>query len=222
VLLRCAHYQSMQFKQLFDDDRAVSPVIGVILMVAITVILAAVIGTFVLGLGDQVQQSQPTASFGFDQGTTDVTAYDSTATGDNETLTVTSVTITHESGDTIEANNLKVTVGGDAAYTAQGDADGDAGDAGAEEVGGTFSGDVSAGSSITIVAASDASGITTGGTSSDSHFTSDGTSTLDIDVDADTTNVDTGVSLSEGDTVRVIYDNPNSDKSSTLAKKEVQ
>ena len=36
------------------DDRAVSPVIGVILMVAITVILAAVIGTFVLGLGDQI------------------------------------------------------------------------------------------------------------------------------------------------------------------------
>jgi len=39
-----------------DDDDAVSPVIGVILMVAITVILAAVIGTFVLGLGDQVEQ----------------------------------------------------------------------------------------------------------------------------------------------------------------------
>jgi len=36
------------------EDRAVSPVIGVILMVAITVILAAVIGTFVLGLGDSV------------------------------------------------------------------------------------------------------------------------------------------------------------------------
>ncbi|WP_435118919.1 type IV pilin [Halolamina sp. C58] len=34
-----------------------SPVIGVILMVAITVILAAVIGTFVLGLGDSLQQA---------------------------------------------------------------------------------------------------------------------------------------------------------------------
>jgi flagellin-like protein len=41
----------MNFKQLFtDDEDAVSPVIGVILMVAITVILAAVIGTFVLGV----------------------------------------------------------------------------------------------------------------------------------------------------------------------------
>jgi archaeal flagellin N-terminal-like domain len=37
---------------LFDDDRGVSPVIGVILMVAITVILAAVIAAFVLDLGD--------------------------------------------------------------------------------------------------------------------------------------------------------------------------
>jgi flagellin-like protein len=34
-----------------EDDRGVSPVIGVILMVAITVILAAVIASFVLGLG---------------------------------------------------------------------------------------------------------------------------------------------------------------------------
>mgnify|MGYP006284982963 FL=1 len=52
----------MQIKQTLKDfvsgnDRAVSPVIGVILMVAITVILAAVIGTFVLGLGDSVQQN---------------------------------------------------------------------------------------------------------------------------------------------------------------------
>jgi len=44
--------------QLFpedESDRAVSPVIGVILMVAITVILAAVIGTFVLNLSGSVQ-----------------------------------------------------------------------------------------------------------------------------------------------------------------------
>lgn len=43
------------------DDRAVSPVIGVILMVAITVILAAVIGSFVLGIGSQ-QEAAPQAT----------------------------------------------------------------------------------------------------------------------------------------------------------------
>jgi flagellin-like protein len=38
-------------------DRGVSPVIGVILMTAITVIMAAVIGTFVLNLGGSVQEN---------------------------------------------------------------------------------------------------------------------------------------------------------------------
>jgi len=48
------------------SDAGVSPVIGVILMVAITVILAAVIGTFVLGLGDSVSQN-PQAGVTFEE-----------------------------------------------------------------------------------------------------------------------------------------------------------
>lgn len=39
------------------EERGVSPVIGVILMVAITVILAAVIASFVLGFGDSVSEN---------------------------------------------------------------------------------------------------------------------------------------------------------------------
>lgn len=38
------------------NERAVSPVIGVILMVAITVILASIVGTYVLGLQDLLQE----------------------------------------------------------------------------------------------------------------------------------------------------------------------
>jgi archaeal type IV pilus assembly protein PilA len=65
------------------EDRGVSPVIGVILMVAITVILAAVIGAFVLGLGDDLGNSAgPQASLSFDQ--------------DADTLTV-----NHNGGDTL-------------------------------------------------------------------------------------------------------------------------
>ncbi|MFD1685780.1 type IV pilin [Halobellus litoreus] len=82
----------MKLKQLFTDDSAVSPVIGVILMVAITVILAAVIGTFVLNLGQGINQSAPQASFGFD--------YDDAESN---------VTITHQTGDSIEANQLNTT-----------------------------------------------------------------------------------------------------------------
>ncbi len=54
----------MKITQLFEEDDAVSPVIGVILMVAITVILAAVIGAFVLDIGNQQEQTpQTTISF---------------------------------------------------------------------------------------------------------------------------------------------------------------
>ena len=56
----------MDLKTLIQDDDAVSPVIGVILMVAITVILAAVIATFVLGLGDSLSNTAPQASFSCD------------------------------------------------------------------------------------------------------------------------------------------------------------
>lgn len=43
--------QNMNINELLTDDRAVSPVVGVALLIAITVILAAVIGGVVLGLG---------------------------------------------------------------------------------------------------------------------------------------------------------------------------
>ncbi|MHC1630478.1 MAG: type IV pilin [Methanoculleaceae archaeon] len=43
------------------DEEAVSPVIGVILMVAITVILAAVIATFVFGMAGNIQSSKTVA-----------------------------------------------------------------------------------------------------------------------------------------------------------------
>jgi flagellin-like protein len=80
----------MQLKNLLTEDRAVSPVIGVILMVAITVILAAVIGTFVLGLGDQVSDNAPQASFSFDFNDSN------------------GVNITHEGGETLESGNIDV------------------------------------------------------------------------------------------------------------------
>lgn len=44
------------WKELAGSERGVSPVIGVVLMVAITVILAATIGAIVLGMGDTISQ----------------------------------------------------------------------------------------------------------------------------------------------------------------------
>ncbi len=42
-----------------------SPVIGVVMMVAITVILAAVVGTYVVGLGDTLSNRPHPTSLGF-------------------------------------------------------------------------------------------------------------------------------------------------------------
>ncbi|MFA4859865.1 type IV pilin [Methanoregula sp.] len=44
-----------------NNDEAVSPVIGVILMVAITVILAAVIAAFVFGMAGNIQSAKTVA-----------------------------------------------------------------------------------------------------------------------------------------------------------------
>jgi flagellin-like protein len=85
----------MKLKQFFTDDDAVSPVIGVILMVAITVILAAVIASFVLGLGDSTNTT-PSASFDSD--------YDATGS---------TLTLTHESGDTLQTSQVTTSISED-------------------------------------------------------------------------------------------------------------
>jgi len=92
-----AVHEIMKLQKLLhtpDDERAVSPVIGVILMVAITVILAAVIGTFVLGLGENVE-SAPQASLDFQ--------YNSSSSN---------VTMEHRGGDTLDPSNVEVRLNG--------------------------------------------------------------------------------------------------------------
>jgi flagellin-like protein len=92
----------MKLSTLFEDEDAVSPVIGVILMVAITVILAAVIASFVLGLGSNVN-SAPSASFSYD--------YDDGGDGvfsdSDDTLT-----ITHQGGEKLDASTVSVLIDG--------------------------------------------------------------------------------------------------------------
>jgi flagellin-like protein len=84
------------------EDRAVSPVIGVILMVAITVILAAVIGTFVLGLGDQLGQSTPQSSVSVSDSNADYVNDDGSA----QNFT----TLSHTGGDDIVVSDMQLIV----------------------------------------------------------------------------------------------------------------
>ena len=148
----------MNLKQFIDDDAAVSPVIGVILMVAITVILAAVIGTFVLGLGESVQTSpQVKMSFDYNQSGTQLT-------------------ITHDGGDSFEAENVRITGGGnDASWNAS---------LGTPDVN---SYKVQAGNTTTVG-------------------------------DSDVGWGETESAVNSSDTIRVVWQNPDTDKSATLAR----
>ncbi len=78
----------MELTRIGREDDAVSEVIGVILMVAITVILASVVAFVVLGVGEETETT-PTAKFTFE--------YDASG---NE------LEITHDSGETVRASNL--------------------------------------------------------------------------------------------------------------------
>jgi len=88
-------------KNTLDD--AVSPVVAVILMVAVTVILAAVIASFVLDLGSNVQ-ANPQAGVTFDQtenGLIDTTT-DSTDNPATQEYQVTVQTVSLENADSVQ------------------------------------------------------------------------------------------------------------------------
>jgi flagellin-like protein len=91
----------MRVRNLATDDEAVSSVIAVVLMVALTIVLAASVGVFVLGIGEEAtgQVETPTTKF--------ATEYASESGPHNDTLTV-----TVQGGSTVEAENLEVIVEG--------------------------------------------------------------------------------------------------------------
>ena len=99
-------------RSIVDDESGVSPVIGVILMVAVTVIIAAVIGSTALGLGDSVSESPPQASFEVEQ-IDDDEFEDGVG---NTRVFGPSVVITHSGGEDVETENIRVEVDGHPAY----------------------------------------------------------------------------------------------------------
>ena len=88
---------------LLTEEDAVSPVIGVILMVAVTVVLSAAIGAFVLDIGNAVTEQQPNAVIEFEVNTDGAPD---------------SVTLRHTGGDELATDALRVTVDGTVAWEA--------------------------------------------------------------------------------------------------------
>lgn len=81
----------------FDRTRGISPVVGVVLLVAIVVILASTVGVFVLGLAEEKQTVTPTVVLSAE--------YDDA--GPNDALTLTA-----ESGDVVPASALELRIDG--------------------------------------------------------------------------------------------------------------
>ncbi|MDS0258312.1 type IV pilin N-terminal domain-containing protein [Haloarcula sp. S1CR25-12] len=86
-----------------SDADAVSPVIGVVLLVTISVLLAAVIGATVLGAEDALITTTPQASFEFDYAAGESGSEDLSTGGDDGALA-----ITHVGGDSIDASTLQI------------------------------------------------------------------------------------------------------------------
>lgn len=80
------------------QSRAVTPVIGIILLVAITVILAATITVFVLGTGGDVQEPSPTIG----QSSGELVEQSGSSGG--------TIKITHVAGSSVAVENMEVTV----------------------------------------------------------------------------------------------------------------
>ena len=86
------HVQKVFERMAFTkNDEAVSPVIGVILMVAITVILAAVIAAFVFGMAGNVQSTKVVSLTASKNATGGITI---TNMGGSDVTTLQSVTVT--------------------------------------------------------------------------------------------------------------------------------
>ena len=107
----------MQGIAAFKTDRtAVSPVIGVILMVAVTVIVTAIIGSTVLGLSDAVSESPPHVSFDTTQENIDISENDGGGGTEDEIKEYTVLTITHAGGEEIDTDDITTTINGEPAY----------------------------------------------------------------------------------------------------------
>ena len=91
----------MSRENFVREEKAVSPVIGVILMVAITVILAAVIASFVFGLGAKAPKSAPQAQLTLADASGSL---DDTRAGDDV------FKLSHEGGEPIRCDEVKILV----------------------------------------------------------------------------------------------------------------
>jgi len=94
----------MDLAALLADEDALSPVIGAVLMVAITVVLVSSVGIYVTAVHQEVPETAPDADLSFEYYNNSAATAPS-ADGDR-------LVVRHEGGDAIETGRLRVTVEG--------------------------------------------------------------------------------------------------------------
>jgi len=122
----------MDLRGLVADDEAVSSVIGVVLMVAVTIVLAASVGVFVLGIGTGLTDTTPQATLSMSS-SVDGTGPDY-------------INVSSEGGEAFAAEKVYVTVDGTKAWDGQGGYQN-----GYTRGASVWSGDVEAGSRLDVV-----------------------------------------------------------------------
>ncbi|MFW5920039.1 MAG: type IV pilin [Halanaeroarchaeum sp.] len=99
----------MRVPNLATDEAAVSSVIAVVLMVALTIVLAASVGVFVLGIGQEATNQGQTPNVKY------ATEYVNESGSDAE------LSISVKGGDTVKAENVEVIVDGSTVWNDDGD-----------------------------------------------------------------------------------------------------
>lgn len=93
------------------NDKAVSPVIGVILMVAVTMVLAGVVAAFLFAATGAMNHPNRIVAANVNQPSQDVIAVTYLGGQDTGYFDHATVNITDDAGDFVEADNLSSTVG---------------------------------------------------------------------------------------------------------------
>jgi flagellin-like protein len=92
----------MNHKKIGTNEEAVSPVIGVLLMVAITVILAATIAMFVFGMANNMQYSTKNVAVTVQQTETDKIVVTYLGGQDRFQFDHATVNVTDDNGDSVD------------------------------------------------------------------------------------------------------------------------
>lgn len=218
----------MELGRVVAEETGISTVIGIILLIAVTVILGTTLSTFVLDIGDSVDTSGPQVAFEADQrnlSQNEAEFVDWDADGKFKI-----VEITHREGATLDEENVRVLVDGETAYGSNPDTCPGVMVADATTLW-QGTGEITAGDSVTVVSGSNVLDDKDPTDGDCDYFYDDGESTYpgsgpfnklvyqDQDTDEE---YGRNVQLDRGETVRVVWVADSGTKSTTLLRYEVK